>query len=206
MRLFVDSNYFSPYAMSAFVCLRTKGIDFELTAIELGAHQNLSNEYFQNSLTSRVPTLTNGEFSLSESSAIAEYLEDIQPEPNLFPKNIQDRAKARQIQAWLRSDLMGLRNDRPTDVIFNKPKSTELTPAGKAAAEKLIMVGKVLLGDGRPNLFETWSIADTDLALMLNRLLFNGDPVPDFLKKYTEKQWQIPSVQEWAKLKRPALG
>ena len=204
MRLFVDSKFVSPYALSAFVALRVKGLDVELETIDLATRQNLDDDFFQTSITSRVPTLINGNFSVSESSAIAEYLEELQPTPNLYPQNIQDRAKARQVQAWLRSDLLALRQDRPTEVIFYKPTTEELTPAGKIAADKLIKTATLLLKDGRSNLFGSWSIADVDLALMLNRLIFNGDPVPSLLKQYAAQQWQHPAIQEWMAIKRPA--
>ena len=204
MRLFVDSKFVSPYALSAFVALRVKGLDVELDTIDLATRQNLDDDFFQTSVTSRVPTLIVDNFSISESSAIAEYLEELQPTPNLYPQNIQDRAKARQVQAWLRSDLLALRQDRPTEVIFYKPIPEELTPAGKIAADKLIKTTTLLLKDGRPNLFGSWSIADVDLALMLNRLIFNGDPVPSLLKQYATQQWQHPAIQEWMAVKRPA--
>ena len=205
MLLYVDSNFLSPYAMSAFVALKTKGIEFELTTIDLNAKQNLSDDYFQTSITSRVPTLADGAFSLSESSAISEYLEEIKLNPNIFPTNLQNRAKARQIQAWLRSDLLALRQDRTTEVIFYAPTSKELTPQGRLASEKLIRVASLILNDGRIHLFESWSIADTDLALMLNRLILNGDNVPELLKKYAAFQWQNPYVQEWVSIKRPSI-
>lgn len=204
MRLFVDSKFVSPYALSAFVALRVKGLDVELETIDLAIRQNLDDDFFQTSITSRVPTLINGNFSISESSTIAEYLEELQPTPNLYPQNIQDRAKARQVQAWLRSDLLALRQDRPTEVIFYKPTTEELTPAGKIAADKLIKTATLLLKDGGSNLFGSWSIADVDLALMLNRLIFNGDPVPSLLKQYAAQQWQHPAIQEWMAIKRPA--
>ena len=204
MRLFVDSKFVSPYALSAFVALRVKGLDVELDTIDLATRQNLDDDFFQTSVTSRVPTLIVDNFSISESSAIAEYLEELQPTPNLYPQNIQDRAKARQIQAWLRSDLLALRQDRPTEVIFCKPTAEKLTPAGKVAADKLIKSATLLLKDSKSNLFGSWSIADVDLALMLNRLIFNGDPVPSLLKQYAAQQWQHPAIQEWMAIKRPA--
>ena len=36
MKLFVDSNYLSPYAMTAFVALREKQIPLELVLVNLG--------------------------------------------------------------------------------------------------------------------------------------------------------------------------
>lgn len=36
-----------------------------------------------------------------------------------------------------------------------------------------------LLALGQPNLFGEWCIADTDLALMINRPVLHGDEVPE---------------------------
>jgi glutathione S-transferase len=202
MLLYTDALYLSPYAMSAFVALRTKDIAFEVQTIDLHLEAQKSSSFATNSLTSRVPSLVHGDYVLSESSAIAEYLEEIQPQPALFPQDVRDRNRARQIQAWLRSDLLGLRTDRPTEVIFLEPSKKPLSSAGKAAAEKLFEVAQRLLGKGSLNLFNQWCIADVDLSLMINRLLANGDPVPEQLVQYVQHQWQQPAIQEWIKFSR----
>lgn len=192
--------------MSAFVALRTKGLTFEVMPLDLAANQNSIAEYRQTSLTGRVPTLVCDEFALSESSAIAEYLEELHPQPPLYPSNPQDRARARQVQAWLRSDLLALRQDRPTEVIFYGPTDAPLSPAGEAAAQKLLQVASALLAHDGDHLFGKWCIADLDLTVMLNRLVLNGDPVPEALASYARRQWQLPAAQEWLRFPRPALG
>lgn len=205
MLLYVDSQFASPYALSAFVALRAKRLEFEMQQLDLSASQNASPSYWAASLTGRVPTLVNGSFSLSESSAIAEYLEDLQPEPRLFPSPVEARARARQVQAWLRSDLLALRQDRSTEVVFYRPTPAALSTAGQAAAERLIRVASALLAHGGQNLFGDWCIADADLALMLNRLVLNGDAVPERLAEYAGRQWELPAIQEWLSLDRPPL-
>jgi glutathione S-transferase len=80
-----------------------------------------------------------------------------------------------------------------------------LSPAAEAATQKLCAAAETLLADNNPNLFGQWCIADTDLALMLKRLILNGDPVPAKLIDYAARQWERPSVQRWLKLDRPAL-
>jgi len=129
MQLYVDSGFLSPYAMSAYVALRVKGVAPDLITVDLKASENLSERFFVASATSRVPTLVDEDFSLSESSAIAEYLEDKMPSSNLYPRSMRERAKARQVQAWLRSDLMALRQERPTNVIFVESISSPLSAA-----------------------------------------------------------------------------
>lgn len=205
LRLYVDAQFTSPYAMSAFVVLREKGIEFELIAVDLEAGENRTSDYASLSLTQRVPTLVHGDFSLSESSAITEYLEDSFPDVPVYPKGVRQRAKARQIQAWLRSDLAAVRQERSTLVVFYGQKAPPFKAVAEVAVQKLIDAAQTLLADGREHLFGQWSIADVDLALMLNRLILNGDTVPALLAQYAERQWQRPSVQEWVNFQRPEL-
>lgn len=205
LRLYVDAQFTSPYAMSAFVTLREKDLEFELLTLDLDAAENRSEDFARLSLTQRVPTLVQGEFSLSESSAITEYLEDVFPQAAVYPAEPRLRARARQVQAWLRSDLMPIRQERSTLVVFYGVQAGPLSPAGEAAAHKLIGAAHALLAGGRDYLFGEWSIADVDLAVMLNRLILNGDSVPPALVEYAQRQWQRPSVQEWVNLQRPGL-
>lgn len=200
LQLYVDSQLLSPYGMSVFVTLTEKGIPFTMQTINLETQENRQQRYLERSLTGRVPTLIDGDFHLSESSAICEYLEERFPAPDypsVYPQDMRQRAIARQIQAWLRSDFMPIREERPTSVIFLQPIHQPLSEAAQAAADRLFAAVDRLLPDDRANLFNDWCIADTDLALMLNRLLLNGDAVPDRLARYARLQWQRPAVQRW---------
>ncbi|WP_085649053.1 MULTISPECIES: glutathione transferase [unclassified Pseudomonas] len=205
LRLYVDAQFTSPYAMSCFVTLREKGIEFEMSTLDLDKLENQASDYARLSLTQRVPTLVHGDFALSESSAITEYLEDVFPQTAVYPRPPQKRAAARQVQAWLRSDLLPIRQERSTLVVFYGQKYRPLSASAEAAKQKLIDVAQWLLTDNPDYLFGEWSIADVDLALMLNRLILNGDTVPAQLEDYAQRQWQRPTVQEWIKLERPRI-
>lgn len=202
LKLYVDSKFISPYAMSAFVALHEKRLDFDIATVNLAAKDDGFLTAF---LTQRVPAIQHGEFYLCESSAIAEYVDETFNGAALYPKNLENRALARQIQAWLRSDLAALRQERPTELIFYGNKKSPLSQSGQFAADKLISVAGKLITGKQTNLFDDWCVADTDLALMLNRLILNGDTVPEPLKTYAKGQWQRASVQLWLNLKRPAL-
>ena len=65
---------------------------------------------------------------------------------------------------------------------------------------KLFATATMLLAHGGQNLFGEWSIADADLALMLNRLVLNGDKVPEALADYASFQWQRASIQRYVAL------
>jgi len=204
LTLYVDSNYVSPYAMSAYVALKEKQLEFEIRAVNLDRQENHQHEFAHASLTSRVPTLIHDGFSLSESSAIDEYIDEAFAGARLYPADIKQRARARQIQAWLRSDLMPIRSERSTQVIFIQPAATPLSVDARKTADKLFFVAEQLLPQGAKNLFGEWSIADVDLSLMLQRLICNGDSVPSRLVDYAKYQWQRAAIQEWVALKRPS--
>lgn len=205
MLLYVDAQYASPCAMSVFVGLKEKGIPFDMQTLDLSKGANRTPEYAGTSLTQRVPALLDGEFHLSESSAITEYLDDVYPGTALYPAEPRTKARARQIQAWLRSDLLPIRQERSTEVLFYRPSNLPLSAAAEQAAQKLFKAAETLLVQDREHLFETWCIADMDLALMLNRLVLNGDAVPGRLADYAKKQWERASVQAWVNLPRPSL-
>jgi glutathione S-transferase len=203
--LYVDAQFVSPYAMSAFVTLHEKKLPFDIKMLNLAAGENKEASFAAASLTRRVPTLVHDGFALSESSAISEYLDELFPEAPVYPRTSLARARARQIQAWLRSDLMPIRQERSTEVVFYQPTTVPLSAEARASADKLFAATDALLPTGAENLFGDWCIADADLALMLNRLVLNGDPVPERLAAYAKRQWQRPSVQLWVNRERPPL-
>lgn len=207
--LWSDANFFSPYVMSVYVALAEKGLTFSLKTVDLDSGEHLKPQWQGYALTRRVPVLEIDGFELSESSAIDEYLEDRFPPPEwerIYPHDLQKRARARQIQAWLRSDLVPIRTERSTDVVFAGVKKPALSEEGLSSARKLVETASSLLAQGNPNLFGEWCIADTDLALMLNRLILNGDDVPQLLVDYATFQWQRASVQRYLALSAKRAG
>jgi glutathione S-transferase len=205
MLLYVDSNFASPYALVAFVSLIEKGMTFDVKPLEIFANAQREAAFASTSITSRVPTLVHDEFALSESSAICEYIDETFAGMRLYPTDLRDRARARQIQAWLRSDLMPIREERPTFVVFCGAKRPALSTRGVQAVEKLFTASLLLLQGRTDNLFGQWSIADVDLAMMLQRLVAHGDAVPQRLVDYANHQWRRPSVRQWIDHPRPPV-
>ena len=203
--LHVDGFFNSPYAFSAFVCLTEKGLPFEMRLVNLHEKAQKAPDFKAKSLTARVPLLEHGDFRLTESSAIVEYLEETFAPPRyaaMLPVAPRERARARQIMAWIRSDLMPIREERATHTFFYGNPVQPLSPAGRAAAEKLIAAASAFIPDGRTSLFDAFSIADADLAMMLMRLVGNRDPVPAKLAEFVAAQWRRPSIRAWVERER----
>jgi glutathione S-transferase len=208
--LYANSMWTSPYVLSCFVGLTEKKLPFDIRTVELHEGGQWEADYVATSFTARVPSLVDGDFSLSESSAIVEYLEDRWPAPGhaaLLPRDPRERARARQIMAWVRSDLGALREARSSEYVFypleTLPPYAPLSPAaGRAAAKVVAFAERVVPTDGGP-LFGDWCIADTDLAMMLQRLVKTNGTLPARLRAFAEREWQRPSVQAFVNQPRP---
>jgi glutathione S-transferase len=210
--LYGSEMWNSPYVLSCFVALREKGLSFATRVVALQSGAQHEAAYAGLSLTSRVPALVDGELSLSESSAIVEYLEEkFSPPayPRVLPGDLRERARARQVMAWVRSDLGALREERSSEyVFFDHPgllALARLTDDGRRAAEKVVAVADRLLPAGGGGLFGAWCIADTDLAMMLWRLWRTGYELPAKLRAFAEAEWARPAVREFADQPRPPV-
>lgn len=204
LTLYVDSNYDSPWAMSAFVALEEKRVPYALKTVTLSRKETFAPGF--KARTRRIPSLVHQDFWLAESSAIAEYLEDVFSPPGhpaLFPQDARERATCRELQGWLRTDLQVIRQERPTTTLWFQRTGAPLSADAQAAVARVVEAVDPLLAAGRATLFSSWCIADLDLALLLQRLNLNGTPLPAKLKAYAEANWARPSAAKWHALPRP---
>lgn len=210
--LYGNEMWTSPYVLSCFVVLREKGLPFAMREVGLDHGGQHEADYVAVSLTSRVPALVDGDLSLSESSAIIEYLDEKFPAPTYpraLPADLRERARARQVMAWLRSDLGALRQERSAEYVFFAHERlatlSPLTSAGKRAAEKVVSVADRLLPSSGGGLFGAWCIADTDLAMMLWRLARTGYAMPVKVRAFADAEWERPAVREFVGHVRPEV-
>jgi glutathione S-transferase len=205
--LFVDAQFTSPWALATYVTLREKALPFTLHTVNLDTGEQNAAAFLARTPTNRVPAVSVGGFSLSESTAIIEYLEEVFPDaPHVLPRDREARALARQLMGWIRSDLGVIRNERSTLTVFYSPARVPLSEEAARACERLFRVVEARLAPGAPHLFaDGWCIADVDVMMMLIRLVKAGDPIPARLKDYALAQWARPSVQEWVTMPRPPL-
>lgn len=207
LTLYTGSAFLQADVMSVYVALLEKGLTFNLYPFIPDRFDLVEKDqqisYLQCEFPDKMPLLVHGSAILFESTAIDEYLEESFSPPfyqALYPLDIYARAKARQLQAWLRRDFLLIRKERPIDKVCVTPLAIPLSVDAAVEAERLFCVAQALLPINNKSLFGAWSIADAELALMLNRFILNGDHVPLRLKSYAMVQWERPSIQAWLQL------
>lgn len=211
LTLYADHLRSSPFVFTAYVALIEKQLPFRIVDVRLDNAEQRLPEYLAQSLTGQVPALVHDDFWLSESIAIAEYLAETFPyptHPRLFPGNLQQRARCRQIMLWLRSRAIDpLRRERSSTRIFDPashdpPAPLSHTADAQTAYQELLRVLSLVLRPGQRTLCDDWCIADAELAFVLQRLISAQDELPDWLGTYAQHQWTRPSVQAFLRLPR----
>jgi glutathione S-transferase len=104
-RFTLYSGPLSMFGAKAEIAAREKGLDFELVMVPFDFDKLYTPkhpEVLRHNPKRQVPVLVDGDLALFDSTQIFEYLEDLQPQPALWPRDIRDRARARQLE--LKSD------------------------------------------------------------------------------------------------------
>lgn len=198
LTLYAESSWVSPWVLHAMAALEEKRLPYTLELLPLPIPAAQKQHLAASSILPKVPCLVHGDLWLTESLAISEYLAERFPHPDhprIFPEDLAERARARQVMNWLRTDLMPLREARPTTSVFGAPVTTPLDGKAREHADELLRVAARLVPPDRLSIASTWCIADVDLALALMRLVKNRDEVPPHLAGYAEAQWARPSVR-----------
>ena len=87
----------SPYAWRVWLALEHKQLTYDLQTMSFSAGDLRTPEFLAINPRHRVPALVDDAFSLYESAAIVEYLDEKYPGPTLFPGDTQQRAIVRRL-------------------------------------------------------------------------------------------------------------
>ncbi len=198
LTLHVDAQWTSPWAFHALVALEEKRVAYKVETVRTPLSDDAASTLRSQALIAELPALRHRDLWITQSSAISEYLDErfLAPDhPRLLPADVDQRTRARQLMAWLRTALPALDVERPTQNVFGRPTVRALTPHGKRQSAELVRVAVELVRPGRGTVFDQWSIADADLALALMRLLSSQDRISDHLVRYALAQWDRRSVR-----------
>jgi maleylacetoacetate isomerase len=106
-------GYFqSSAAFRVRIGLNLKNLGYEYESVNLGKGQHHTDDYARINPQQAVPTLVDGDRTLTQSIAILEYLEERYPDPPLLPASAEDRARVRSLAQLIACDIHPLNNRR----------------------------------------------------------------------------------------------
>ena len=99
------------------IAINLKHLDAERRFVHLGKDENRKPGYKAVNPQGFVPYLMDGDFALSQSLAIIEYLNDLYPDPPFLPAGPADRAYVRSLALVVACDMHPLNNKRVLDYL-----------------------------------------------------------------------------------------
>ena len=205
LKLYIGNKNYSSWSMRPWVLLRQAGIPFEEVLARFDSFD--ANSQFKATLagispTGKVPVLVDGDLTVWDTLAIAEYLAETYPDKQLWPQDKAARAHARCVVAEMHSGFTALRGACPMNIEADLAPQGALIwrdkPAVRADVQRLVDMWSGLLTQyGGPMLFGAFTIADAFYAPVCMRLSRYGLPVPAHIAAYIERVEQLPTMQEW---------
>jgi glutathione S-transferase len=150
----------------------------------------------------RVPILVDDDFSVWDSLAIAEYLNDKFPGHGIWPDDIRQRARARSLAAEMHSGFAALRNHCPMNIEadLNEVGQKIWYEQADVRADALrieLMWAEALTASGGPFLFGDFCAVDAMYAPVCMRLRGYGLPMPATTRGYVDRISKTPAVAAW---------
>ena len=98
MKLYYHPN--SPNCVDVLAAASQLGVALDLELVELTKGAQKNPAYLEINPNGRVPALVDGDFRLSESNAIMQYLASKKPGNTLWPENLRTRTDITRWQFW----------------------------------------------------------------------------------------------------------
>jgi glutathione S-transferase len=125
----------SPFAWKVWLVLEHKGIAYEAKRLTFEPDQTKTPEFLKVNPRGRVPAIVDDGFSLYESNAIVEYLEERYPDKPVLPKDAKQRALARRIMAEADSYLGPIGGELLELTLYAKPEDRDPKKIAEAKAK-----------------------------------------------------------------------
>ncbi|WP_353235114.1 glutathione S-transferase family protein [Diaphorobacter ruginosibacter] len=207
IQLLIGNKNYSSWSMRPWVLLKQAQIPFEEVMVRFDSFEPGSR--FKQRLeaispTGKVPALVDGDITVWDTLAIAEYLAEKFPEKNLWPRDTKARANARSICAEMHSGFTALRSHCGMNIEASLPDVGALVwrdrPGVRADVQRLIDMWGGLLGTYKgPMLFGEFSIADAYYAPVCSRIATYALPVPEHIRAYVDRVLALPGVAAWVR-------
>lgn len=194
--LTISSKNYSSWSLRGWLLCRMSGIDFEEKLVEITDDQR--QELLLLSPSVLVPRLTDGEVTVWDTLAIAEYLNETRPKAQLLPKDKVARAHCRSVSGEMHSGFYNLRSALPMNLKARHEKFKMFSGA-RPDVERIRAIWKECLDTyGGPFLFgEKPTVADAMYAPVCTRFRTYAVELEPGLQAYCETIFAWPLIKEW---------
>ena len=204
MQLWIGNKNYSSWSLRPWLLMTHAGIAFEEVKLRLGFAPDSEFKRRLAAVTpaGRVPVLVDGELSVWDTLAIAEYLAETHPDKQLWPADAKARARARSMCAEMHSGFGALRSRCPMNIEASLPEVGARLLREDAALRADVaringMWGQQLAVSGGPFLFGAFTATDAYFAPVCSRIRTYGLPVPPDVAAYVERMFALPALQRW---------
>lgn len=196
--LVIGNKCYSSWSLRSWLPLRHFGVDFEERRLPLETEE-FTREIGKYAPTRRVPVLIDGEVTVWDSLAIAEYANERWLNAKGWPEDRAARAHARTICAEMHSGFVGLRSALPMDCRASGAPVPVNAAARSDVARMRELIGgcRSRFGASGPWLFGAFSLADCYFAPIVVRFKGYGVPVDGAVAAWVEAMWALPALAEW---------
>ena len=177
LQLVIGNKNYSSWSMRPWVLMRQHGIAFDEIKLrfELTPDSAFYRELARYTPAGRVPVLLIDGVAVWDTLAIAEALADLFPALPLWPRDRQQRARARSLAAEMHAGFAALRNHCPMNIEAQLPLVGERVLAGEPAVRRDLaridtMWREQCERGGGPFLFGEFGIVDAFYAPVAARV------------------------------------
>ena len=204
LSLYIGNKNYSSWSMRAGVLLDAFAVAYTEHALafdDFSADGVFKQNIGKVSAAGKVPVLVDGDITVWDSLAIAEYVAESFPDKALWPRDKAARAHARAISAEMHSGFNALRSACPMNIDADLAAIGQTlwqeNAALRADVAYLESVWGKLLADGREYLFGEFCIADAFYAPVVMRLKSYALPVNELTRAYMARIQAHPAVDKW---------
>ena len=200
MHLYIGNKLYSSWSLRGWLLLAAFDLPFDETIIPLDQPDTVERIRAV-SQAGRVPVLIDGEITVWESLAIAEYLHDKYPDIAIWPEDRAARAHSRAISSEMHAGFMALRNACPMNLgkrYARRSRGSDVD-ADVARIEEVWREARARFGaaTGEPFLYGKFCAADAMFAPVATRLDTYDFAVEPETAAYIEAIKAHPAFVDW---------
>ncbi|WP_440875649.1 glutathione S-transferase N-terminal domain-containing protein [Thalassotalea sp. PLHSN55] len=180
----------STWSLRVWICCQLTQANVSIKVIDL-TQPAYKSRILKHSPTGLVPALNQGTFTVYDSLAIAEYLNEC-ADGALFPSSSSERALARSLCAELHAGFLNLRSQCP----FSTEPVSPLLTYNRQIENELARIQDIFSAANFPFMFSCAGVVDAFYAILAFRLNAYGIKLKGHAGQYQQ------SLLEWTYLKQ----